>query len=67
MDLLKLAILAFIAGGIVLYMADVSAEKSIMISAMVMSVVTLIAVIRYKIDPPAKKPDKDADQGPTIQ
>ncbi len=68
MDLLKLAMLAFVAGGIVLYMADVRAEQAILISAIVMTVVTVIAVIRYKVDPPASKPDDDdVDKGPTIQ
>ncbi len=70
MDLLKLAILAFIAGGVVLYMANVSAVHAILISAVVMTIVTVIAVIRYKVDPPAKKPKPgggNVGKGPTIQ
>lgn len=66
MDTLKLAILAFIAGGIVLYMADVSTVHAILISGAVCIVVTTIAVIRYKVDPPKPKPD-DTPKGPTIK
>lgn len=66
MDTLKLAILAFIAGGIVLYMADVSTVHAILISGAVCIVVTTIAVIRYKVDPPKPKPD-DTPDGPTIK
>jgi hypothetical protein len=66
MDTLKLAILAFIAGGIVLYIANVSTVHAILISSAVCIVVTVIAVVRYKVDPP--KPKKtDKPQGPTIQ
>ena len=68
MDTLKLAILAFIAGGIVLYMANVSTVNAILISAVVMTIFTVIAVVRYKVDPPAKKkPDHDINKGPTIK
>ena len=67
MDLLKLAILAFAAGGIVLYMANVSAVNAILISAVVMTIVTTLAVMRYKVDKPRKKPGPDAEQGPTIK
>lgn len=67
MDTLKLAILAFIAGGIVLFMADVSMVNSILISSVVMTVVTIIAVVRYKVDPPKKKHGPDTEQGPTIK
>lgn len=66
MDILKLAILAFVAGGIVLFMANVSTVNAILISAGACTVVTAIAVIRYKVDPPKKKPD-DTPKGPTIQ
>lgn len=66
MDTLKLAILAFVAGGIVLYMANVSTVNAILISSAVCAVVTVIAVIRYRTAPP--KPGKDdKPQGPTIQ
>lgn len=67
MDTLKLSILAFIAGGIVLYMADVSTVNAILISAVVMTVVTAVAVVRYKVDPPKKKPGPDVHKGPTIK
>lgn len=66
MDTLKLAILAFIAGGIVLYMAEVSTVHAILISGAICIVVTTIAVIRYKVDPPKPKPD-DTPKGPTIK
>lgn len=67
MDTLKLAILAFTAGGIVLYMANVNMVNAILISAVVMTIVTTIAVIRYKVDPPKKKPGPNVDKGPTIK
>jgi len=66
MDALKLTILAFIAGGIVLYMADVSTVHAILISAAVCTVVTTIAVIRYQVDPPKPKPEEKI-KGPTIK
>jgi len=66
MDTLKLAILAFIAGGIVLYMAKVTTVHAILISGAVCIVVTTIAVIRYKVDPPKPKGD-DTPKGPTIK
>lgn len=66
MDTLKLAILAFIAGGIVLYMADVSIERSILISAVVCTIFTTIAVIRHKNHPPRKQ-KKQPPEGPTIR
>ncbi len=65
MDTLKLAILACIAGGMVLYMANASIVQSILISAGVCIVVTIVAVIRYKVDPPTPKKD-DTPDGPTI-
>ena len=65
MDTLKLAVLAFIAGGVVLYMADVSTVNAILISALVSTVVMIIAVLRCKEGPP--KPRNDAgDSGPTF-
>ena len=67
MDTLKLAILAFIAGGIVLYMAQVSMVNAILISAAVMTIVTIIAVARYKVAPPKKKPGPDINRGPSIK
>jgi len=68
MDTLKLAVLAFIAGGIVLYMANVSTVNAILISAVVMTIFTVIAVVRYKVDPPPKKkPGEDLHKGPTIK
>lgn len=68
MDMLKLAILAFIAGGIVLYMANVSTVHAILISGLVCIVVTVIAVVRYKVGGPApKSKDGEKPQGPTIQ
>ncbi|HAS81489.1 MAG TPA: hypothetical protein DCS43_02120 [Verrucomicrobia bacterium] len=66
MDVLKLTILAFIAGGIVLFMADVSIINAILISAAVCTVITTIAVIRYQVDPPKPKPDEKV-KGPTIK
>ncbi len=66
MDTLKIAILAFIAGGIVLYMANVSTIHAILISGAVCMIVTLVAVIRYKVDPPKPKQD-DTPKGPTIK
>lgn len=66
MDTFKLAILAFIAGGIVLYMANVSTVNAILISSAVCTVATVIAVIRYRTVPPKTKKD-DKPQGPTIQ
>jgi len=67
MDILKLAILAFTAGGIVLYMANVSTVHAILISGAACIVVTTIAVIRYKVDPPKPKPDDKTPKGPTIK
>ena len=67
MDTLKLAILAFVAGGIVLYMANVNMVNAILISAVVMTFVTIIAVARYKVAPPKKKPGPDKDRGTTIK
>lgn len=67
MDTLKLAILAFVAGGIVLYMADVSTVKAILISGGVCIIATTIAVIRYKVDPPKPKGDDQLPKGPTIR
>lgn len=67
MDTLKLAILAFIAGGIVLFMANVSMVNAILISAVVMTIVTTIAVCRYKVDSPGKKPRPGKDQGPPVK
>jgi hypothetical protein len=66
MDTLKMAILAFIAGGIVLYMANVSTIHAILISGAVCIIVTIVAVIRYKVDPPKPKHD-DTPKGPTIK
>ena len=67
MDILKLAVLAFVAGGIVLFMAEVSTVHAILISGAVCIVVTTIAVIRYKVDPPQPKQDDDIPKGPTIK
>ncbi len=67
MDTLKLAILACVAGGIVLYMANVSIINAILISALVCILVTVVAVIRYKVDPPPPKPTDHKPPGPTIK
>lgn len=66
MDMLKLAILAFIAGGIVLSMANVTANHAILISAVVMIIVTIIAIIRSGTNPREKKQD-NTPKGPTIK
>jgi hypothetical protein len=67
MDILKLSILAFVAGGIVLYMAEVSTVHAILISGAICIVVTAIAVIRYRIDPPKENDNDDTPDGPTIK
>lgn len=66
MDTLKIAILAFVAGGIVLFLAKVSAIHAILISGAVCIIVTTVAVIRYKVDPP-KPRTEDTPKGPTIK
>lgn len=66
MDTMKLAILAFVAGGIVLSFAKVSPVQAILISAVAMTIITVIAVIRYKVDPP-KKNKPPTDKGPSIK
>jgi len=70
MDVFKLAILAFIAVGIVLAMAGVSPVQSILISGGMTLIVMVIAVIRSRhADRAAASNDKaDSDQiGPTIK
>jgi quinol-cytochrome oxidoreductase complex cytochrome b subunit len=66
MDVLKLAILAFIAAGIVLSIAGLSAVQSILISGAVTAVVMVIAVIRSRINDKRPKPEEDDSYGPTI-
>lgn len=67
MDVLRLAILAFIATGIVLAMSNVSAVKSVIISGSITAIVMLIAVIRDRRRPRRKKEEEDTPRGPTIQ
>lgn len=66
MDMLKLAILAFVAGGVVLSFLKVTAVEAILFSAIAMTIVTVIAVVRYKVDPPPKK-KPPVDKGPSIK
>ncbi len=66
MDVLRLAILAFIAAGIVLAISGVSAVRAIMISGGVTLVVMVIAIIRCCRAPTPKKKD-DIPPGPTIK
>ncbi|MBT3193642.1 MAG: hypothetical protein HN341_13920 [Verrucomicrobia bacterium] len=66
MDILRLAILAFIATGIVLAMSNVSAVKAVIISGSLTAIVMLIAIIRDRRRPAQKKED-DTPHGPTIQ
>ncbi len=66
MDVLKLAIFAFIAAGIVLYMAQVSLVHSVLISGGVTIIIMLIAIWRTRQKPQDKKPE-EPPQGPTIQ
>jgi hypothetical protein len=68
MDVLKLAILAFIAAGIVLSIAGLSAVQSILISGAVTAVVMVIAVIRSRInDRKPPREDNDTSYGPSIK
>ena len=66
MDVLRLAILAFIAAGIVLAISGVSAVHAVMISGGVTLIVMVIAIIRSRRAPPPKKED-DVARGPTIK
>lgn len=66
MDVLRLAILAFIAAGIVLAISGVSAVRAVMISGAVTLIVMVIAVIRSRRAPPPK-PKDDISRGPTIK
>jgi len=67
MDILKLAILAFIAAGIVLAISGVSAVHAILISGGVTAVVMAIAVIRNRYRNPDPEPKDDIPHGPTIK
>ena len=70
MDIFKLAILAFIAAGIVLAMAGTTPVQAILISGGVTLVVMTIAIIRSRRADraaAAKKEDDDKEIGPTIK
>lgn len=66
MDVLKLAILAFIAAGIVLAMSGVGYVKAVLISGGVTIVIMLIAIWRTRNKPQDKEPE-EPPQGPTIK
>jgi hypothetical protein len=66
MDVLKLAILAFLTGGVLLAIAQVSIINSILISGGATAVVMAIAVVHSRrVD--RKPADDDQPQGPTIE
>ncbi len=66
MDVLRLAILAFIAAGVLLAISGVSAVRAVLISGGVTLIVMVIAIIRYCRTPTPKKED-DVARGPTIK
>jgi drug/metabolite transporter (DMT)-like permease len=66
MDVLRLAILAFVAAGIVLAISGVSAVMAVIISGSVTAVVMLIAVVRNHRRP-RQEPKDDIPRGPTIK
>ena len=66
MDVLKLAILAFIAAGIVLAMSGISHIHAVLISGGVTTIIMLIAIWRTRNKPQDKEPE-EPPQGPTIQ
>jgi len=65
-DVLRLAILAFIAAGIVLAMSGVSAVMAVIISGGVTFVVMAIAIIRAR-RAERPKPKDEGPRGPTIK
>ncbi len=67
MDVFKLAILAFVAAGIVLWMAKVSLVHAVLISGGVTTVVMLIAIYRTRKNSQDKAEKDETQQGPTIQ
>ncbi len=66
MDVLRLAILAFIAAGVVLSISGVSAVMAVIISGGVTLIVMAIAIIRMRCGQ-GKKPEDEEPRGPTIQ
>jgi drug/metabolite transporter (DMT)-like permease len=66
MDVLKLAVLAFIAAGVLLAISGVSAVKAVIVSGTVTFIVMAIAVLRSR-RAPNKKPEDDTPHGPTIK
>ncbi len=67
MDILKFAILAFIAAGIVLGMLNIGYVQAILISGGVTIVVMIIAVIRSRRHDRLQKPKEKELEGPTIK
>jgi hypothetical protein len=66
MDVLRLAVLAFIAAGIVLAMAGVSAVKSVIIAGGTTAVVMVIAIFRIT-RAPTRDEKEETPRGPTIK
>ena len=66
MDVLRLAILAFIAAGVVLYISGASIVMSIIISGGVTLIVMAIAIIRM-LRGQKDEPEDEEPRGPTIQ
>ena len=67
MDVFKLAILAFVAAGIVLWMANVSLGHSVLISGGITVVIMLIAIWRTRKKPQDKNKTDESPRGPTIK
>jgi hypothetical protein len=67
MDVLKLAILAFIAGGVLLAVFGVGIVKSVMIAGAATTLVMAIAVWKSRRDGGRKPQDDDTPRGPTIK
>ena len=66
MDVLRLAILAFIAAGVVLYISGASIVLSVIISGGVTLIVMAIAIIRMRMGQ-KEEPEDEEPRGPTIQ
>jgi hypothetical protein len=66
MDVLRLAVLAFLAAGVVLAMSGVSAVRAVLIAGGTTLVVMVIAVIRLSRAPETKE-EEDTPKGPTIK